>query len=582
MSELSFAVEIELAADFADIISVKAHDFAFGNPESAAPLPAERACSSLEGATFAIEDDEGYLTTIRFSQAPELTPAGARFSVSLPAHARWELTFDVRFGPGVASEPLSRDRTFGTELQHVRESLRAWKLRVPRLETPALELQHVYERSIADLASLRLKGIEGIGELPAAGMPWFMTVFGRDTLVTSLQTLVFGPELAIGALRSLAALQAVEDDPAIDAEPGKILHELRRGKAATSWFPIYYGSVDSTPLFLVLLSEVWRWTGDAAIVQELEPAARAALAWIDDYGDRDGDGFVEYERRALHGLANQSWKDSGDSQRFRDGRLAATPIAPAEVQGYAYDARIRAAELADRVWDDPDLAIRLRESAGVLRDRFNEAFWVEDRGTYALALDGDKQRVDSLCSNLGHLLWSGIVPAGRIDQVAAALAGPELWTGWGVRTMGSAEAAYNPLSYHNGTVWPHDTAIAAWGLSRAGYTDLAQLFSLSLIEAAASLDYSLPEVFAGYERVTTAFPVAYPTAARPQAWAAGAPVLCLTLLLGLRPDPTAGLLATSTLRAPNWLEGTRLEGIRAVGRVWSVEVRNGTIVVDEK
>ena len=582
MSELSFAVELELAADFTDIISVKAHDFAFGHPESAAALPAGRLCSSVDDATFAIEDDEGYRTTIRFSQAPELTPAGARFSVSLPAHARWELTFDVRFGTGVASEPLSRDQTFGTELQHVRESLAAWKLRVPRLETPALELQHVYERSIADLASLRLKGIEGIGELPAAGMPWFMTVFGRDTLITSLQTLVFGPELAIGALRSLAALQAVEDDPAIDAEPGKILHELRRGKAATSWFPIYYGSVDSTPLFLVLLSEVWRWTGDAAIVKELEPAARAALAWIDDYGDRDGDGFVEYERRAPHGLANQSWKDSGDSQRFRDGRLAATPIAPAEVQGYAYDARIRAAELADRVWDDPDLGTRLRESARVLRDRFNEAFWVEDRGTYALALDGDKQQVDSLCSNLGHLLWSGIVPASRLDQVAAALAGPELWTGWGVRTMGAAEAAYNPLSYHNGTVWPHDTAIAAWGLRAPGHTDLAQLFSLSLIEAAASLDYSLPEVFAGYERVKTAFPVAYPTAARPQAWAAGAPVLCLTLLLGLRPDPIAGVLATSTLRAPNWLEGTRLEGIRAVGRVWSVEVRNGTIVVDEK
>ena len=376
-------------------------------------------------------------------------------------------------------------------------------------------------------------------------------------------------------------LQAVDDDPSIDAEPGKILHELRRGKAATSWFPIYYGSIDATPLFLVLLSEVWRWTGDPAIVKELEPAARAALTWIDEYGDRDGDGFLEYERRAPHGLANQSWKDSGDSQRFRDGRLASTPIAPAEVQGYAYDARLRAAELADRVWGDPDLAIRLRGNAAALRERFDEAFWVEERETYALALDGDKQRVDSLCSNLGHLLWSGIVPANRVGNVAAALAGPELWTGWGVRTMGAAEAAYNPLSYHNGTVWPHDTALAAWGLDRAGYTDLAQLFSLSLIEAAASLDYSLPEVFAGYERVKTAFPVAYPTAARPQAWAAGAPVLCLTLLLGLRPDPAAGTLVTSTTRAPNWLEGTRLEGIRAVGRVWSAEVRNGTIVVDE-
>ena len=413
MSELSFPVDLELAADFADIISVKAHDFAFGDPESAPPLPGDRVCSSGEGSTFELEDDEGYRTTIRFSHQPELTPAGARFSVSLPPHARWELTFDVRFGSGDAPEPLSRDRTFGTELQHVRESLVAWKLRVPRLETPALDLQRVYERSIADLASLRLKGIEGIGELPAAGMPWFMTVFGRDTLITSLQTLVFGPELAIGALRSLAALQAVHDDPAIDAEPGKILHELRRGKAATSWFPIYYGSIDSTPLFLVLLSEVWRWTGDSAIVRELEPAARAALAWIDDYGDRDGDGFLEYECRASHGLANQSWKDSGDSQRFRDGRLASTPIAPAEVQGYAYDARIRAAELADRVWGDPDLATRLRESAAALRDRFDEAFWLDDRGTYALALDGDKQQVDSLCSNLGHLLWSGIVPANR-------------------------------------------------------------------------------------------------------------------------------------------------------------------------
>ena len=581
MSELSFDVDLELAADFADIISVKAHDFAFGDPESAPPLPADRVCALIEGSTFALEDDEGYRTTIRFSRPPELTPAGARFAVTLPAHARWELTFDVTFGPGFATEPMSRDRTFGTELQHVRESLGVWKLRVPRLETPALDLQRTYERSIADLASLRLKGTEGLGELPAAGMPWFMTVFGRDTLITSLQTLVFGPELAIGALRSLAALQAAEDDPSIDAEPGKILHELRRGKAATSWFPIYYGSIDSTPLFLVLLSEVWRWTGDAAIVKELEPAARAALTWIDDYGDRDGDGFVEYERRAPHGLANQSWKDSGDSQRFRDGRLASTPIAPAEVQGYVYDARIRAAELADHVWDDPDLAIRLRESAATLRDRFDEAFWVKDRETYALALDGDKQRVDSLCSNLGHLLWSGIVPAHRIGNVAAALAGPELWTGWGVRTMGAAEAAYNPLSYHNGTVWPHDTALAAWGLERSGHAGLTQLFSLSLIEAAASLDYSLPEVFAGYERVKTAFPVAYPTAARPQAWAAGTPVLLLHLLLGLRPDPgTKALVSVAPQDLPAWLGTLTLSGVRAFDRSWDVRLENGHIDVD--
>ena len=582
MHELSFLLELELGSDFADIISVKAHDFAFGDPETATPLPPELHFSRADHSSLVAEDPSGYRTTVRFSDVFECTNAGARFTISLAPHARWELTFDVSFGPDVPAEPLSRSRAFGTELNRVRDSLEAWKLRVPRLSSPASELQRVYERSIADLASLRLKGIEGIGELPAAGMPWFMTVFGRDTLITCLQTLLFGPELAVGALRSLAALQAAGDDPEKDAEPGKILHELRRGKAAETWFPIYYGSVDATPLFLVLLSEVWRWTGDATIVRELEPAARAAMGWIDDSGDRDGDGFVEYERRTARGLANQSWKDSGDSQRFRDGGLAETPIAPAEVQGYVYDARLRTAELAELVWHDATFASRLRKEAESLRVRFDQAFWIEERKVYALALDRNKNKVDSLCSNLGHLLWSGIVPPSRQSQIASALRGPELWTGWGIRTMGSDEAAYNPLSYHNGTVWPHDTALGAWGLARSGFTDLAHLFGRSLIEAAATMEFSLPEVFAGYARSETAFPVAYPTAARPQAWAAGAPVLCLTLLLGLHPDPSTGALQTSSPDdAPEWLEGTRLDGLRALGRMWTVEVQNGKIAVNE-
>ena len=462
----------------------------------------------------------------------------------------------------------------------MRAALSAWKLRVPQLRTPCLDVQRAYDRSIADLASLRLRGIEGIGELPAAGMPWFMTVFGRDTLITSLQTLLFGPELAIGALRSLAALQAREDDASIDAEPGKILHELRRGKAASAWFPIYYGSIDATPLFLVLLSELWRWTGDPAIVRELEPAARAALAWIDEYGDRDGDGFVEYERRSVRGLVNQSWKDSADSQRFRDGRLALPPIAPAEAQGYVYDARRRSAELAREVWNDPVLAERLEQSAAVLRRRFDQSFWLEERGSYALALDREKRPVDSLCSNIGHLLWSDIVPAERRALVAAALVGDELCSGWGVRTMGAREAAYNPLSYHNGTVWPHDTALAAWGLTRTGFPEMAHLLARNLIEAAPFFDYSLPEVFAGFARDETAFPVAYPTAARPQAWAAGAPVLCLTLLLGLRPDPSSGqLTGTGSEATLEWLEGTRVSGVHALGKSWQVEVKNGAIEV---
>ena len=581
MSRLVFDVDVELGADFADILSVKAHDFAFGDPENAPALPLERGCQPADPTTVSIDDDEeGYRTTIRFSAEPEWSGKRACFAVTLGPHEKWELTFDLTFGLVPTLRPLSRDRAFGSELQYVREALAAWKLQVPRMSTPAFDLQRTFERSISDLASLRMKGVFGIGELPAAGMPWFMTLFGRDTLITSLQTLVLGPELATGALRSLAALQAVDDDASIDAEPGKILHELRRGKAASAWFPIYYGSLDATPLFLVLLSEVWRWTGDPAVVQELEPAARSALRWIEEFGDRDGDGFIEYERRAEHGLANQSWKDSGDSQRFRDGRLAGTPIAPAECQGYVFDAFLRTAELAQHVWDDPALAELLVAKARALQRRFDDVFWLEERQVYAMALDGDKQRVDSLASNIGHLLWSGIVPPQRRDQIAAALAGDALWSGWGVRTMGSNEAAYNPLSYHNGTVWPHDTALAINGLARSGYVDQAHVFGAALIEAAAQMDYSLPEVFAGYSRAETVFPVAYPTSARPQAWAAGAPILCLTSLLGLQPDPIDGRLVRPDCdRAPEWLEGTRLEGVRALGRVWTIQVSNGAIEV---
>jgi glycogen debranching enzyme len=309
----------------------------------------------------------------------------------------------------------------------------------------------------------------------AAGMPWFMTVFGRDTEITSLQTLLLGPEVAVGALDALAELQAQTEDEAIDAEPGKIIHEVRHGRAAEVWFPRYYGSIDATPLFLVLLSETWRWTDDATLARRLHEPALKALEWIDRYGDRDGDGFVEYSRRADHGLVNQSWKDSGDSQRFHDGRFAGSPIAPVEVQGYVYDAKRGLAELAREVWRDRGLAERLEREADELRARFDTAFWCEERGGFfALALDGEKRQVDSRCSNMGHLLWSGIVLPERVGQVVDQLLSEPLWSGWGIRTMSSDEAAYNPISYHNGTVWPHDTALTAWGLARHGYVEASR------------------------------------------------------------------------------------------------------------
>jgi glycogen debranching enzyme len=459
----------------------------------------------------------------------------------------------------------------------------AWTLRVPRVRGGWESLRRAFDRSIADLAALRMRTGEYRRPLFAAGMPWFMTVFGRDTAITSLQTLLLGPEIAVGALDALTELQAKVEDPAIDAEPGKIVHEVRHGRCAERWFPRYYGSIDATPLFLVLLAETWRWTDDAALARRLHEPALLALEWIDRYGDRDGDGFVEYSRRADTGLVNQSWKDSGDSQRFHDGRFAESPIAPVEVQGYVYDAKRGLAELAREVWRESALAERLDREADELRASFDEAFWVEERGGfYALALDGKKRPVDTRCSNMGHLLWSGIALPERVRATVDQLLSEELWSGWGIRTMASDAAAYNPISYHNGTVWPHDSALAVWGLARHGYVAEARRVSRALIEAAAHFDWSLPEVFAGYARDETPFPIAYPTAARPQAWAAGTPILLVRVLLGIEPDRARQrLISTVTDELPSWLDGVRIEGVRAYGRTWTVAVERGHVTIAE-
>jgi glycogen debranching enzyme len=590
-SPVSCTLELEVGTDFADIISVKEHDFALGDPLHARPLPpAATVRFDADRNQFVLEENGrgSARTQVILSRSPEADGARVRFPIELEPRERWELRVDVVASlEGHETAPLAVERRFGEERRHVHESLAAWHLRVPQLRASWDTLDHAFRQSVADLAALRMRGDDsnghGVGMLPAAGMPWFMTVFGRDTLITCLQTMVLGPELAVSALDALAALQATEDDPSIDAEPGKILHELRRGRAAETWFARYYGSVDSTPLFLVLLSEVWRWTADPSVVVRLREPALAALRWMDEYGDRDGDGFVEYERRTERGLANQSWKDSGDSMRFADGRLAEPPIAPVEVQGYVYDAKLRLAELARAVWRDRELAERLEREAAELRTRFDEAFWVDAHGGYyALALDRDKRPVDSLCSNLGHLLWSGIVPAERAEAVADRLMSPDLWSGWGVRTMSTADAGYNPLSYHDGTVWPHDTSIAAWGLARAERWLETRQIVQTLLEAARWFDWSLPEVFAGFSRVETPFPIAYPTAARPQAWAAGTPVLLLRLLLGLEPDPERQVLRTVAPGGlPSWAGRLRLSGVRAFGRAWDVHVDDGLVRVEE-
>jgi glycogen debranching enzyme len=561
MERQSFELELEIEGDFADILSVKAHDFALGDPLRAKPLPTRVPIRfSEEHNEFLLEDPEdGGQTQVIFSQRGEIDGAKVRWKVELEPRERWHLRVDVI--PSLEGDhvvPRQVERRFGDEMTRVRESLAAWRLRVPQIRADWDDLGRSFFQSVSDLASLRMQRGGRIGRLPAAGMPWFMTVFGRDTLITCYQTLLFGPELARSGLDVLAELQAAEDDPAIDAEPGKIVHEVREGKAAKTWFHTYYGTVDATPLYLILLSEVWRWTDDAAMLRELKEPAMRALAWIDEYGDLDGDGFVEYERRTPRGLENQSWKDSGDSQRFHDGSLARGPIAPCEVQGYVYDAKRRTAEMAREVWRDRALADRLER-------------------------DGEKRQVDSLCSNIGHLLWSGIVPRERVDAIVDALMGEELWSGWGVRTMSEGDAGYNPLSYHNGTVWPHDNSLIAVGLARYGRWAEAQRIVRRMLTAAGHFEYQLPEVFAGLARQETPFPIAYPTAARPQAWAAGTPVLLLQVLLGLRPDRARHALETlAPAELPSWVgRSLRLTGVRAFDRQWDVRVEDAHVTVEE-
>src|SRR5918994_4429645 len=386
--ELALELVLEVGTDFADIISVKEHDFALGDPLHARPLPPQATIRYDPGGNQLVLEEAtsgGAKTEVLLSKRGEPADSGMRFRLQLGPREEWDLRLDVVASlDGEETEPLAVERQFGEERAHVQESLSIWNLRVPRLRTRRDDLQLSFRQSVADLAALRMRDGDLVVEhLPAAGMPWFMTVFGRDTLITGLQTMLLGPELAIASLGALTALQAKEDDASIDAEPGKIVHELRRGRAAQTWFGRYYGTVDATPLFLVLLGEVWRWTADAELAERYREPALAALEWIDRHGDADGDGFVEYQRRTDEGLVQQGWKDSHDSVFHADGTLAQAPIALCEVQGYVYEARLAVSALA-RTLGQGELAAAQESQARQLRERFDEAFWCEEIGTYAI------------------------------------------------------------------------------------------------------------------------------------------------------------------------------------------------------
>jgi glycogen debranching enzyme len=533
---LAVAVDLEVATDFADIFEVKDSDV---RPRDIEALPGEdELLLRYRNGEFRRE------TRITVSEHATVDPDAVRLRLTLGPREERRVSFVVTpSGEQPGRRPIARRArgSFGEIDGRRRTELAAWLALAPSIETDRDALRRAYDQSLVDLAALRFyPHLERQDvSLPAAGLPWFMTLFGRDSIITSLQALPYQPELARTTLRTLAARQGTVVDDFRDQEPGKILHEIRFGElTALGEVPHspYYGTADATQLYLVLLDEYERWSGDCDLVRELEPNARAALEWIDRYGDLDGDGYVEYlTRNPRGGLVNQCWKDSWNSILFSDGRIAEGPIATCEIQGYVYDAKARAARLAREIWADDALADRLTAEADDLRRRFHEDFWIADRAFFALALDGDKRQVDSLTSNIGHLLWSGIVDEEHAEAVVRHLMGEALYSGWGVRTMAVGDAGYNPIEYHNGTVWPHDNSLIAAGLRRYGHRDEAARIASAIVRASAYFDYRLPEVFAGWDADVTHAPVEYPTASRPQAWAAGAPLLALTSVLGLSP-----------------------------------------------
>jgi glycogen debranching enzyme len=530
---VNLTIRIEAASDFADLFEVK----------DALEKKGTYKTIARDGKLFLEykRDAFGRATVISSSTPARVDKAGLTFKTRIEPHGEWETHLDVA-ASAISAIPDSngngRIRMPGRRSKAA--ELDRWLREAPRIESDSDSLKATYRRSLVDLAALRFSPpIAGNRSLPAAGLPWFMTMFGRDSIFTSLQALPFTPELAATTLKALGEWQGSRLDDFRDEDPGRILHELRYGElAAFEERPHtpYYGNADATPLFVVLLDEYERWSGDRKLVRDLEFEARAALNWIDEYANLQGNGYVSYKRRnEKTGLENQCWKDSWDSISFSDGHLPGFPRATCELQGYAYDAKTRGARLARLVWKDEQLAQRLEKEAADLKRRFNRDFWVEDGEYFALALDEKGEQVDALTSNNGHLLWSGIVEKSKAKAVVRHLMGRRLFSGWGVRTLAEGEGRYNPIGYHVGTVWPFDCSFIAWGLRRYGFKEEAARLAQGILDAAEFFDGRLPEAFGGYERSVTRYPVQYPTACSPQAWSTGAPLLLLRTMLGLDP-----------------------------------------------
>ncbi len=551
-------VALDYDADFADMFEIRGH-----RREHRGVLTSEVAGDRGVRFVYAGLDEIDRSTRIVFTPAPARCAVNrAEFELELDPKAQAVIFATIHCSVG-HERPLGDGNGFFKGLRRARRALVHAGARSAAVETSNSVVNEVLCRSMADLTMLVTD--TRWGPYPYAGIPWFCTTFGRDGIITAIEMLWVDPGVARGVLRFLAAHQAKFESPEADAEPGKILHEGRECELARLGevpFGCYYGSVDSTPLFLVLAGLYWERTCDHDTIREIWPQIRAALDWIDKYGDRDGDGFVEYNRKGPHGLTNQGWKDSGDSVFHQDGTLATGPIALVEVQGYVYFAKIMAARMARRM-EDEVLAATLDDQARQLKEQFEQRFWCDDMGFYALALDGQKRPCKVRTSNAGHLLFTGIASQERCARVARTLFSPEFFSGWGIRTVSGREVRFNPMSYHNGSIWPHDNAIIGLGLARMRCLDEMLRLTTSMFAAATYMDLRrLPELFCGFHRHRETGPTLYPIACAPQAWAAGAPFALLEACLGLEFEAAEQTIRLRHPRMPEFLDWVRIRNLR--------------------
>ena len=548
-----FQLEIALRCDFADIFEVKS-----GRIVRRGRIVTDwSAARQRLRTTYENRDFTRALTVTPTRQKAVYANGRMSFEVALNPGEAWHCCLLYKLTDGERQVAAPRGCIGQAHRSRRAQTLADWLRTVLKLRTSNEEFYRLYRQALEDMAALRLPiaATDHMVFLPAAGVPWFVAPFGRDSLIASLQNLLIYPAFARGTLDILGSLQAQHEDNYRDAEPGKIPHEMRYGELAH--FKLiphtpYYGTADATPLFLIVLHAAWRAIGDPALLEQHLQTAEGCLAWIDNYGDRDGDGFQEYQTRSSAGYENMGWKDSGDSVVYPDGSLVKGPKALCELQGYVYDAWQRMAEVFDAL-GKPDRARELRDKAAVLFNRFNEAFWDDDLGFYAYALDGEKRKVLTVASNVGHCLWSGIVPPDRARKVVERLMAPDMWTGWGIRTLSSLNPAYNPYNYQTGSVWPHDNAIIALGFKRYGLGAEVSRIARDISDAGSHfLSNQLPELYTTTVRDETTFPVQYVGANVPQAWAAGSVFSLLQAILGIVPDAPRGKLHIDPL-LPAWL-----------------------------